>query len=344
MTRPAPSFLVLLALAGCHRTTSAPPDPGPGEPGEPELREACVPDQPEACMALAWYLQSGEWGRPRWDESYDLLKETCSVRAPDACGMAVLMADAHPDVARDGELDTLLEVACTGGNIPACFRLRERLAETDPDRGEEALKRACAHQSVQACAVTQGEWPGGLPAAVPLPTDFYAALSEGGMEFRLPAGFEAVPVRENPHLAYQYAIRSMDGTLEVRYRVYPLEPFFDDYDACVHRDGCSMVHPDDLGRGVFLVNVANVADETGPPHMFPPLGVRLEFGAHWGAVAWFQPRSTFADGFSDGLMIALHRDGRADAAVVALFQDVDAASVAWEAAFHALRFAEPVGL
>lgn len=49
--------------------------------------------------------------------------------------------------------------------------------------------------------------------------DFQTLLAEVGVEFTPPPGFVPCVVRENSVFAYQYALRSPTGDLELRYRI-----------------------------------------------------------------------------------------------------------------------------
>jgi hypothetical protein len=179
-----------------------------------------------------------------------------------------------------------------------------------------------------------------------LPEDFATRLKDGGLSFQLPAEFSPVPIQENPDLSYQYAIAHESGRLELRFAVTPLAPLFADYQAC-KKPNCGMVHPNNLGLVTLMATWLNLSAQPGqgpPPSPFPDVAVRLEFNADWGQVTGFPPRSTFADGWPIAALVGIHRDDQADVLIVALMKDPAAAEELWPAAFHALRFGEPVGL
>ena len=95
------------------------------------------------------------------------------------------------------------------------------------------------------------------------------------------------------------------------------------------------------------VTMANVTQR--PPTelavgQFPPLAVRMEFNAHWGATSGGQADAAFSPDRAPVILVFLHRDPGADLYVFFVLHDPSAMDDLQVAAFHALRFAEPVGL
>ena len=75
---------------------------------------------------------------------------------------------------------------------------------------------------------------------------------------------------------------------------------------------------------------------------FPMDSVRKEFGAHWGGVVLFEPKSTFAKQ-KQALAVIVFRQGRGAAMFMGLYDThTQALQNEWMRAFHSLRFREPM--
>lgn len=196
-----------------------------------------------------------------------------------------------------------------------------------------------------ACGDCGGEPPGaGEPAAgeqrrpgTPPPTaptgtpppgagaELTATLARAGLSLEPPPGFETLPVEPNGRWAHQYAIKSRDAKLEVRYAVYP--PAGD--------------HEAQFAATVLRLDRAGQLRGIGT---FPYDSVREEFNANWGGALSFDVHPELAEGYTKGLAIWIHRDGVGDGMFVGLFDElVGKVEWEWDRAFHSLRFVEPVG-
>ncbi len=318
----------------------------------PELtlaREGCGQGDAKACRNEAILLQEGE--KPEVRAALVLLEQQCTAGDVRACGMALLLlrqGTFQKSLPENLLMETaLMERACDGGFARICMELGERVWSTDPERANETARRACERSTNgYYCGLARGDWPWEPPPQPELPADFAARLREGGLSFQLPAQFAPVPIQENPDLSYHYAIAHQSGNLELRFAVMPLAPLFEDYNAC-KKPGCAMVHPDKIGETMLQATWMNLSAQPGqgpPPNPFPDVAARLEFNADWGKVTGFPPRPTFAKDWPVAAMVGLHRDGQADVVIVALMKNMSATAELWPAAFHALRFVEPVGL
>lgn len=172
--------------------------------------------------------------------------------------------------------------------------------------------------------------PGAPPAerGVPPPgasAELLEALARSGLALEPPPGFDPLPVRPNERWAYQHAIKSRVAKLEIRFGVLPPA---DDYES------------------LFAATVARLdaAGQLRGIGTFPYDSVREEFNAHWGGALSFDVHPQFASGYDRGLAVLIHRDGAGHGMFVGLFDEL-AGQVEWEwdRAFHALRFAEPIG-
>lgn len=340
--------LAALAASACARRPGAtpPPEPSPAEnmPSEASFREACDAGVTDACLAAGVLLARGEWGPDRAADALVMLDRQCADRAPGSCAAALLTAIAHPSLPTPEQLDRAELGACADGHPYACQLRAERLSDADPAQAMTAWKAGCAAGSAYACAVVDGSWPPPAPSDLAVPPEFTDLLTRADMRFTPPPRFRAVPVRDNPDMGYQLAIQSEDGSVELRYRVDPLDTFQAEYAECQQRPGCVSATPDNIASGLALINALNIsAGEPAPYNEFPQPAIFLEFNADHGGVAAFVPRETFAPGWANGAIVALHRDGVGLGTVVLLFNDAAAGAIAWESAFHALRFATPRG-
>lgn len=314
-----------------------------------QTQRDCGQGDPKACRNQAVLLQEGE--KPDPSAALLLLEQQCKAGDVRACGMSILLlrqGNFQKSLPENPLMEVaLMERACDGGYAWVCLELGERAWRTDPERGRDAARRACDRSpNGYHCGLARGDWSWEPPPQPELPADFAARLREGGLSFQLPSQFSPVPVQENPDLSYHYAIAHQSGNLELRFAVMPLAPLFEDYAAC-KKPNCEMVHPDTLGETMLLATWMNLSAQPGkgpPPNPFPDIAVRLEFNADWGKVTGFPPRATFAKDWPVAALVGLHRDGQADVVIVALMKDMAAAEELWPAAFHALRFVEPVGL
>ncbi len=330
----------LFLLACLHRSVT---------PDAALTRENCAQGDTKACRNQAILLQQGERSDPQ--AALVLLEQQCKAGDVRACGMSLLLlrqGNSQKSLPENPQMEAaLMEKACDGGYAWVCLELGERAWKTDPERAREAARRACdLSPNGYHCGLARGDWSWELPPQPELPAEFATRLKEGGLSFQLPPQFAPVPIQENPDLSYHYAIVHQSGNLELRFSVMPLAPLLEDYKACKKPD-CVMVHPDKIGETMLLATWMNLSAQPGQgptPSPFPDVAVRLEFNADWGKVTGFPPRSTFAAGWPVAALVGLHRDGQADVVVVALMKDMSAAEELWPAAFHALRFVEPVGL
>ena len=158
----------------------------------------------------------------------------------------------------------------------------------------------------------------------------------------MPVGFEPVAVVHNPDAPYQHAITTPDRALEVRFNTVPIRVWIEKFECADDRKCISIANH--FADTALIVDVYNISTgQFTQPAFLPATGVRLEFDAEWGSQAGFMARPTFSAVHRKGIVLQLHRDNAADAYVTFLYDDPFPV-VAFQAAFHALRFAEPLGL
>jgi hypothetical protein len=157
-----------------------------------------------------------------------------------------------------------------------------------------------------------------------LSADFELLLQETGMCFAQPEEFSPVPVIPDQVWAYHHAVLSPSRNLEIRYRIDSL-PRLTAERAQMQRGMTEWVGVDinkiyHTNAAATLFNLSGGLDRPFSP--FPAEAVRAEFGADWGGIADFMlPQRGSGDLYRVGVLIALHRDERADAYVLGLLRE-----------------------
>jgi len=150
------------------------------------------------------------------------------------------------------------------------------------------------------------------------PLTFADLLEEAGMEYTLPAGFKEAPVVYNEVLPYQYRVVSDDGTVEIRYTIFPLDRVEIDYDD----PHSSAPEPDHLFTLLFPGILTEIS---GWGHYkskdYPPDEALRLFNADWAAVAVMEVIPEYSPDFRQALVVAMHRNGHADAYQIFLGND-----------------------
>ena len=174
-----------------------------------------------------------------------------------------------------------------------------------------------------------------------LPADFEMLLLETGMRFEQPDGFVPVPVRPDQVWAYHHAVLSPSHNLEIRYRIDSLPRLVAER-AQLQRGVTELVSVDinQIHRTVAAATLFNLSGgQDRPLNPFPAEAVRAEFGADWGAIVDFMlPQRSSSDEYKVGVLIALHRDDRADAFVLGLLREVGVEFDLLQKNFYSLVF------
>ena len=151
---------------------------------------------------------------------------------------------------------------------------------------------------------------------------FSKLLSDAVMQFTLPTGFHVIDVAPEDQSLHQFAARSVDRSVEIRYAVLP--------STGGHR--CYFSEAD-------YYNVAHEISN-GPPHsssIFPDEGVRSEFGAHSGITTTIQNACISVE-YSWLILIFVKRHGVGSALISYLFNDIQDILPILTTEFNSLRF------
>ena len=166
--------------------------------------------------------------------------------------------------------------------------------------------------------------------------DFESLLSEGELQFNPPEGYLDMPAGRTSVLDWERALRSPDGTLEIRMAVRPLKRLRIDYD---DPHGATP-NPNHVFPLVFESLATRLSGgRHAPSNAYPPDRAREKFNADWAAAAVFDTVGDFNTAHKQGLLLAIHRNKVSDAYVVFLFDDYAAVKESLKAAMKTLVFA-----
>ena len=194
------------------------------------------------------------------------------------------------------------------------------------------LKRKWAHAGWLCCLI--------LIVAVgcndkTLSEPFQQRLSEAGLIFTQPQGFKQLPPVANPLLPYEHAIRSQDGKLETRYAIRPLSRVTIDY-SDPHN---SAPEPNHLFNMLFASLVEQLSSGGNTPRReYSGEQAKELFNADWAAAAVFDVSQQLSLDYTQGLLVAIHKNDQADAYMVYLFNSYPEVKQRIHTTLPSLRF------
>jgi len=164
---------------------------------------------------------------------------------------------------------------------------------------------------------------------------FQQRLKEAGLTFTAPQGFNPLPPLANPVLPYEHAIRGQDGKLEVRYAIRPLSRVRIDY-SDPHN---SAPEPNHLFNMLFvsLTEQLSAGGDT-PRREYTAEQAKELFNADWAAAAVFDVSQQLSQDYSQGLLVAIHKNDQADAYMVYLFNSYPEVKQRIHTTLPSLRF------
>jgi hypothetical protein len=156
-----------------------------------------------------------------------------------------------------------------------------------------------------------------------LPDNFQRLLRQNLLRFALPPGFEATPVIDNGDVRYDYAIKSNNTKLEIRYRIWPITNGDAEYGAMAVTMG---------------LNISN--GQMMETRHYPVPDVTTEFGADEGCSGMVQNDSEFGKGYKFCIISVVQKHRVANAFTFFLFDDprIVMDAIVNDAVYHALRF------
>lgn len=169
--------------------------------------------------------------------------------------------------------------------------------------------------------------------------EFKTLCEESGLTFQMPEGYKVVDVKENPDLSYSFAVMNGDGSMEIRYTIWPLKQFLEEYEASLKDKNSMMVPPNNIYKGRIQANVLNMTGgQMYNIGAFPPQAVKREFNADAGGSCFLEFNCEFGKGYKYGQFMYLHKDDIADVIVTFMSNNKETHSDLMMVGFHSLKF------
>jgi hypothetical protein len=169
--------------------------------------------------------------------------------------------------------------------------------------------------------------------------EFQKQIAESGLQFEMPVGYKTKEVKKNRDLQYSFAIINTEGTMEVRYSIFPMKQMLIEYEKSKNDPNVTMINPNKLYIGIMQSNGLNMTNgkmvDIGD---FPPFAVKKEFNADYGGNAFFEFNCEFGKGYKYGQFVCLHKENLADVIITFMSNDRYTHSDLMEIPFHALTF------
>lgn len=164
---------------------------------------------------------------------------------------------------------------------------------------------------------------------------FEDLLIEASLEFTAPEQYGDVQPEANSVMLYERALRRQDKALEIRYAIRPIARARVEYED-PHN---AAPDPDHIFAMMFRTLVDSLAAGGNTPvGEFSTDQARAQFNADWAAAAVFDVAESFSRDFRQGLLIAMHKNGQADAYMIFLFDDYAQVKTAIKKNMSTLRF------
>ena len=149
---------------------------------------------------------------------------------------------------------------------------------------------------------------------------FQELVSESGMAFQQPQGFQPVAAEVSSLFPHEHALSNAADTLEIRYAIRPLRRLKVDY----QDPHSSTPDPNHMFPLMFQSLVTRLSNGGhSPTRTYPADQSEEKFHAHWAAASVFDLHPELNDSFSQGLLVAIHKNHLADAYVLYLFNDYE---------------------
>lgn len=169
--------------------------------------------------------------------------------------------------------------------------------------------------------------------------EFTDQIDSIGLKFTMPNNYIEVAVIQNEDLFYSFAMKNKNADFEVRYSIWSIKPNLVEYEKCKTTPGCTMVHPNNIYKGIAEANILNMTAGKGANMGgFPKNAVKSEFNADIGGSSFFEFDCKFGKGYKYGQMVVLHKDDVADVIITFMSNDKSKHSDLMKEPFHSLTF------
>ncbi|MBN1496311.1 MAG: hypothetical protein JXA07_06050 [Spirochaetes bacterium] len=173
--------------------------------------------------------------------------------------------------------------------------------------------------------------------------NFTKLCASSDITYSIPEGFRPVEIKQNPDLAYHYAVKHKNKKLEIRYSIFPLKEDAEAYNEYVKnrsKKRIILIDPNkdhELSAITAAMNISRSKIKEGF-HTFNPDAVKLDCNADWGASYYIENNSIYGKGYKYSLVVALHKKNRANAFIVYLFDTEEDVGNEIAASFCNLKF------
>jgi hypothetical protein len=151
---------------------------------------------------------------------------------------------------------------------------------------------------------------------------FQTLLVEVGVEFTPPPGFVPCPVQDNSVFAYQYALRSPSGDLELRYRIDSFARLEAERKAAsAGMEMIASVSINDMYVTNFTALLYNLSEGVfAKPMLFDPEPAAELYGADRAALCFVRMAAKgFSPDYDAACVFSFHKENVADAYIIGLY-------------------------
>lgn len=174
-----------------------------------------------------------------------------------------------------------------------------------------------------------------IQASQNLSVAFRELLSESGLSYRIPEQYRVLSANQDPVLSYEHAIRHDNNELEIRYSVRPVNRIRIDYQD-PHNAAPEPNHLFNMLFSSLVDQFSNGSD--APRREYDASQAKQLFNADWAAAAVFDVNQDYSKDYTQGLIVAIHKNDKADAYMVYLFNSYSDVKSLITTALPALRF------
>lgn len=169
-----------------------------------------------------------------------------------------------------------------------------------------------------------------------LPENFSMLLEESDLQIEQVAGFEATNEVNSNDMPYEHAIRHSSGALEIRFIVRPLNRIEIEYND-PHN---AAPEPNHLFPLLFesLTNQLTIRGGDAPSTTLTEAEAAKNFNADWAAVSVFEIDPQYSADYRSAILVAMHRNDRADAYTLLLYNNHEFAKPLIDASLSIMTF------